>query len=122
MACCCCSAAAPLSMLHAQARNLPPPPAKLPEKPEQYGVYRGQVANIIDLGCFVELAGFPSRQEGLVHLSNISKTRQGPVKRGGGSCMQGQLMLQGADARPVTYPTLVQRANDPERGCNAEGL
>ena len=39
-------------------------------------MYRGHVANIIDLGCFVELEGFPSRQEGLVHLSNISKTRQ----------------------------------------------
>ena len=64
-----------LIMLAVQARNLPPPPVKLPEKPEQYGVYRGQVANIIDLGCFVELHGFPSRQEGLVHVSNISKTR-----------------------------------------------
>ena len=60
-----------------QARNLPPPPARLPDRPEQYGVYRGQVANIIDLGCFVELHGFPSRQEGLVHVSNISKTRWG---------------------------------------------
>ena len=52
-----------------------PPPAPTSEKPEQYGVYRGKVANIIDLGCFVELLGFPGRHEGLVHLSNISKAR-----------------------------------------------
>lgn len=58
-----------------RARNLPPPPAELPEKPEQYGVYRGRVSNIMDFGCFVELAGLRARCEGLVHLANITKTR-----------------------------------------------
>ena len=57
------------------ARNLPPPPPELPEKPEQFGVYRGRVTNIMDFGCFVELTGLRARAEGLVHLANISKTR-----------------------------------------------
>jgi ATP-dependent RNA helicase DHX8/PRP22 len=60
---------------HDRSRNLPPPPASLPEKPEQYGVYRGRVTNIMDFGCFVELHGLRQRTEGLVHLANISKTR-----------------------------------------------
>lgn len=52
-----------------------PPPAPLLDKPEKGAVYRGAVSNILDFGCFVELQGFKSRQEGLVHITNLSKTR-----------------------------------------------
>lgn len=52
-----------------------PPPAPLIDKPEKGAVYRGAVSNILDFGCFVELQGFKSRQEGLVHITNLSKTR-----------------------------------------------
>lgn len=38
-------------------------------------MYKGSVSNILDFGCFVELQGFKSRQEGLVHITNLSKTR-----------------------------------------------
>lgn len=31
----------------------------------------------MDFGCFVELQGFRSKQEGLVHLSNISRDKRG---------------------------------------------
>ena len=51
------------------------PPAPLIDKPEKGGVHRGSVSNILDFGCFVELQGFKSRQEGLVHITNLSKTR-----------------------------------------------
>ncbi|KAK9814683.1 hypothetical protein WJX72_009734 [[Myrmecia] bisecta] len=62
------------------AHNRPPPPAPLPDKPQQYGVYRGRVANVMDFGCFVELLGFRQKAEGLVHLANMSKTRVGSAK------------------------------------------
>lgn len=52
-----------------------PPPAPLIDKPEKGAVYKGAVSNILDFGCFVELQGFKSRQEGLVHITNLSKTR-----------------------------------------------
>lgn len=52
-----------------------PPPQHMPDKPEQYACYRGRVTGIMDIGCFVELLGFPQKTEGLVHLSNMSKTR-----------------------------------------------
>ena len=60
-----------------KSRNLPPPPPRpsMPEKAEQYGVYRGRVTNVMDFGCFVEVQGIQQRCEGLVHLSNISKTK-----------------------------------------------
>lgn len=54
-----------------------PPPAPLIDKPEKGGVYKGSVSNVLDFGCFVELQGFKSRQEGLVHITNLSKTRYG---------------------------------------------
>ena len=43
---------------------------------------------MMDFGCFVELLGFRAKAEGLVHLSNISSTKQGGsaktlVSRGG---------------------------------------
>jgi len=61
-------------------RNLPPPPPPPPlaDKPEQFGVYRGRVSNVMEFGCFVELLGLRSKAEGLVHLANIAKTRRGP--------------------------------------------
>ncbi|KAI7836400.1 hypothetical protein COHA_009732 [Chlorella ohadii] len=52
-------------------------PTPLPDEPEMYGVYRGRVNNVMDFGCFVELLGFRTKQEGLVHLSNISSTKRG---------------------------------------------
>ena len=52
-----------------------PPPAPLVDKPEKGAVYRGTVSNILDFGCFVELQGFKGRTEGLVHITNLSKTR-----------------------------------------------
>ncbi|KAK9841672.1 hypothetical protein WJX74_009878 [Apatococcus lobatus] len=55
--------------------NMPPPPPRLPEKPEQYAVYRGSVATVGDFGVFVQLQGFPGKVEGLVHMQNLSKTR-----------------------------------------------
>ncbi|KAI3436603.1 hypothetical protein D9Q98_006020 [Chlorella vulgaris] len=48
----------------------------LPDEPEMYGVYRGKVTGVMDFGCFVELLGFRTKQEGLVHLSNISSTKR----------------------------------------------
>ena len=54
---------------------MPPPPLPMPDKPEQYSCYRGRVTGIMDIGCFVELLGFRQKTEGLVHLSNMSKTR-----------------------------------------------
>lgn len=56
-------------------RNLPPPPPML-DKPEHFGVYRGRVSNVMEFGCFVELVGFRSKAEGLVHLANMAKTRR----------------------------------------------
>ena len=38
-------------------------------------VYRGKVSNVMDFGAFVELQGTRQRAEGLVHVSEISKTR-----------------------------------------------
>lgn len=38
-------------------------------------VYRGKVSNVMDFGAFVELQGMRQRAEGLVHVSEISKTR-----------------------------------------------
>ena len=52
-----------------------PPPAPLLDQPERGGVYKGKVNGIMDFGCFVELQGFKSRIEGLVHITNLSKTR-----------------------------------------------
>lgn len=52
-----------------------PPPAPLVDKPEKGAVYKGTVSNILDFGCFVELQGFKGRTEGLVHITNLSKTR-----------------------------------------------
>jgi len=62
-------------------RNLPPPPPPPPlaDKPEQFGVYRGRVSNVMEFGCFVELLGLRSKAEGLVRLANIAKTRRGPA-------------------------------------------
>lgn len=52
-----------------------PPPAPLLDKPEKGGVHQGKVSGIMDFGCFVELQGFRGRVEGLVHITNLSKTR-----------------------------------------------
>lgn len=46
------------------------------DKPEQFGVYRGRVSNVMEFGCFVELLGFRTKAEGLVHLANMAKTRR----------------------------------------------
>ena len=37
---------------------------------------QGRVTGVMDFGCFVELQGFRTKQEGLVHLSNISSTKR----------------------------------------------
>ncbi|KAK9857173.1 hypothetical protein WJX84_001063 [Apatococcus fuscideae] len=55
--------------------KMPPPPPRLPEKPEQYAVYRGSVSSVGDFGVFVALQGFSGKTEGLVHMQNLSKTR-----------------------------------------------
>ena len=56
-----------------------PPPAPLLDKPEKGGVHQGKVSGIMDFGCFVELQGFRGRVEGLVHITNLSKTRSVPI-------------------------------------------
>jgi predicted RNA-binding protein with RPS1 domain len=43
-------------------------------------VYRGRVSNTMDFGAFIELQGLRQRYEGLVHVSEISKTRPGSAK------------------------------------------
>lgn len=55
----------------------PPPPRPEPssDKPELYKCYRGRVSGIMDFGCFVELLGFRSKAEGMVHSSNLTKAR-----------------------------------------------
>ncbi|KAL4424788.1 hypothetical protein ABPG77_000828 [Micractinium sp. CCAP 211/92] len=57
-----------------RGRGAPPP---MPDEAEMYGVYKGRVTGVMDFGCFVELQGFRTKQEGLVHLSNISATKRG---------------------------------------------
>lgn len=42
-------------------------------EPELYGIYDGTVSRVMDFGCFVELAGFVPRREGLVHVSLIQR-------------------------------------------------
>jgi len=43
-------------------------------------VYRGRVANVMDFGAFVELQGMRAKAEGLVHVSEINKTRSNSAK------------------------------------------
>ncbi|DBA76854.1 TPA: hypothetical protein ACH3X2_008868 [Trebouxia sp. C0005] len=57
-----------------------PPPAPLQDKPERGDVHKGKVSGLMDFGCFVELQGFKSRVEGLVHITNLSKTRVSSAK------------------------------------------
>ena len=97
-------------------RNLPPPPPML-DKPEQFGVYRGRVSNVMEFGCFVELLGFRTKAEGLVHLANMAKTRRArrrarprpllpsyvPSGSGGGYCVL---------ARSAVPPRRVASARD----------
>jgi ATP-dependent RNA helicase DHX8/PRP22 len=40
-------------------------------EPELYGIYDGKISNIMDYGCFVELDGFASRKQGLVHIAQV---------------------------------------------------
>ena len=40
-------------------------------EPELYGIYDGKISNIMDFGCFVELDGFASRKQGLVHIGQV---------------------------------------------------
>jgi len=56
------------------------PPRQVLDEPEMYAVYKGRVTNVMDFGCFVELQGFRSRTEGLVHASNISATKRSSAK------------------------------------------
>jgi hypothetical protein len=45
--------------------------------PSHFGhTSQGKVTGVMDFGCFVELLGFRTKQEGLVHLSNISSTKR----------------------------------------------
>ena len=55
-------------------------PSKYFDKPEMYHIYRGRVAKVLDFGCFVELQGFQSKVEGLVHASNISSSKRSSAK------------------------------------------
>jgi ATP-dependent RNA helicase DHX8/PRP22 len=43
-------------------------------------VSRARVSGIMEFGCFVELMGFRTKAEGLVHLTNISKQARGSAK------------------------------------------
>ena len=45
------------------------------EKPKLYACYRGRVSGLMQHGCFVQLAGLPGHQEGLVHVSNMAARR-----------------------------------------------
>lgn len=61
-------------------RGRSPPPSRGSDQrsnlsvgePELHAVYRGTVRKVVDFGCFVEILGFKSRFEGLVHVSNMS--------------------------------------------------
>ena len=50
-----------------------------PSRPlEVGGVYRGQVTNVVDIGCFVRLQNVSARRrEGLVHVSQLENRRVG---------------------------------------------
>jgi ATP-dependent RNA helicase DHX8/PRP22 len=56
----------------------PPPsrhldhPSSSSGEPQLHAIYRGTVRKVVDFGCFVEILGFKSRFEGLVHVSNMS--------------------------------------------------
>lgn len=75
---------------HRRSRRGRSPPQRdrrrMYDAPELHAVYQGRVSKVVDFGCFVELQGFRSRTEGLVHVSNISaSSRQNPrdvVRRG----------------------------------------
>lgn len=60
--------------------RMPPPSAAMPDKPEQYGCYRGRVSNVMEYGCFIELLGFRSKQEGLCHVSNMASRKVGSAR------------------------------------------
>lgn len=47
----------------------------LDEKPVLYKIYSGKVSNLKDFGVFVSLEGVVGRQEGMVHASNMAKSR-----------------------------------------------
>lgn len=51
----------------------------LPEAPDVSAVYKGTVKNTARHGAYVELAGFRSRVEGMVHVSNLSNRRVNDV-------------------------------------------
>lgn len=55
-------------------RGRSPPREALLDEPELHSIYRGHINNVMDYGCFVELQGFRSKTEGLVHVSNITAT------------------------------------------------
>lgn len=61
----------------APAQNQPPP---MPDAPVLGGVYRGKVTGVLDAGCFVELSGFRAKCEGMVHVTNLSKTKVNSAK------------------------------------------
>ena len=71
---------------HRRGRSPPQRGRRVHDAPELHAVYEGRVSKVVDFGCFVELQGFPSRTEGLVHVSNISaSSKQNPrdvVRRG----------------------------------------
>lgn len=74
----------PFGIFHgAIDREAPPPPAlqhcrnQAPPPPLNPAALQGRVSNVMDFGCFVELLGFRTKAEGLVHLSNISATKKG---------------------------------------------
>ncbi|KAF0682799.1 Aste57867_25098 [Aphanomyces stellatus] len=47
---------------------------------EMHQIYRGRVNKIMDFGCFVELEAGSARQEGLVHVKNLSDARVTQVR------------------------------------------
>ncbi|CAK9300122.1 unnamed protein product [Gordionus sp. m RMFG-2023] len=42
-----------------------------PTIPEVGNIYEGRIANIVTFGCFVQLEGFRTKMDGLVHISQI---------------------------------------------------
>lgn len=60
---------------HDRRGRSPPPAPPLLDKPDLFAVYKGRVSNVMEFGFFVELDGFRTKTEGLVHVSQMSAQR-----------------------------------------------
>lgn len=91
---------------------------------EMHGIYRGRVTKLMDFGCFVELESRRSRQEGLVHLKNLSNSHVTQVKdvvrRGDSVYVKVISMTQAGSKVLLSMKDVDQRTGKdlmPQRGC-----